>query len=50
VNYQKGTAVFSAVTRTQDCQEIASMVLRGDSLGFQLGEVTGKKINFISVN
>lgn len=50
VNYQKGTAVFSAVTRTQDCQEIASMVLRGDSLGFQLGEVTGKEINFISVN
>ena len=49
-SYEKGTAVFSAVTKTQDCQEIASMVLRGDSLGLQLGEVTGKEITFISVN
>ena len=46
-SYANGRAVFSSITKTQDCQEIASMILRGESLGAQLGEVSGKEINFI---
>jgi len=45
-SYSAGKAVFSAVTKTQDGQEIASMVLRGDTTGLQLGDVKGKEITF----
>ena len=45
-SYSEGTAVFSAVAKTQDTQEIASMILRGDTVGLQLVNAGGKEIVF----
>lgn len=45
-SYSMGKAIFSAVSKTQDTQEIASMVLRGETSGLQLGEAKGKEIVF----
>jgi len=45
-SYASGKAVFSAVTKTQDTQEIASMILKGDTVGIQLKEASGKEIEF----
>lgn len=46
-SYSDGKAVFSVATSVKDTQEIASIVLRGESLGVQLGTVSGKEISFI---
>lgn len=45
-SYSSGEAVFAAVPRRLDPQELASAVLRGDSLGLELQGASPKEITF----
>lgn len=45
-SFNGGVAMFNVVPSTNDNQELASIVLRMDSMGLQISGITGKEIRF----